>query len=135
MNYSLSQFSNLDAMSSVSRRSNLTMITLQSGLTGATGRSKALPKEARLRDNALRRMSEAQLKEIENHLRKIRNTNDLSYSNTKQGESDPAADKGGIDTETLMRLIDECKEEEDRIGLISAEEEDDNLRQQLENQR
>ena len=111
------------------------MITLQSGLTGATGRSKALPKEARLRDNALRRMSEAQLKEIENHLRKIRNTNDLSYSNTKQGESDPAADKGGIDTETLMRLIDECKEEEDRIGLISAEEEDDNLRQQLENQR
>jgi len=39
MNLSVSQFSQLDAMSSVSRRSNLTMITLQSQITNATGKS------------------------------------------------------------------------------------------------
>ena len=46
-------------------------------------KGKALPREGRLKENALRRMSDAQLKEIENHLRKIRNSNDLSYSNMK----------------------------------------------------
>ena len=59
MNISQSQFSNLDNMSSVSRRSNLTMITLKSGMTNASGKSKALPKDARLRDNAIRRMNDA----------------------------------------------------------------------------
>ena len=28
-----------------------------------------------------------------------------------------------VDTETLMRLIDECREEEDRLQVISGEEE------------
>jgi len=70
-------------MSSVSRRSNLTMITLKTNMTGVTGKSKALPREANLRDNAIRRMNEAQIKEIEGHLRRIRNTQDLSYSNVK----------------------------------------------------
>ena len=83
MNISTSQFSQLDAMSSASRRSNMTMITLKSQMSGASGKSKALPREARLRDTAIRRMNEAQLKEIEGHLRKLRNTDDLSYSNTK----------------------------------------------------
>ena len=75
-------------MSSVSRRSNLTMITLKSQQTTASGKIKALPREKGLREAALRRMSDAQIKEIENHLRKIRNTTDLSYSNVKDGESD-----------------------------------------------
>ena len=74
-------------------------------------------------------MSEAQLKEIENHLRKIRNTTDLSYSNAKDASNTAAESSGDtplaaaqaqaqpkrIDPETLMRLIDECKEEEDRL--------------------
>lgn len=61
MNISQSQFSQLDAMSSVSRRSNLTMITLKSAMTNATGKGgkQALPKEARLRENAIRRMNDA----------------------------------------------------------------------------
>lgn len=84
MNLSVSQFSQLDAMSSASRRSNFTLITLKSQQTNLSGKSKALPKEGRLRENALRRMNDEQIKEIENHLRKIRNTTDLSYSNAKQ---------------------------------------------------
>ncbi len=94
-------------------------------MTNATGKSKALPREGRLRDNALRRMNDAQIKEIESHLRKIRNSNDLSYSNVKSAQPEandgaaasenPATDRKMIDPETLMRLIDECKEEEDRL--------------------
>ena len=60
------------------------MITLKSQMTNQTGKSRALPRESNLRKNAIRRMNEAQLKEIEGHLRKIRNTTDLSYSNVKQ---------------------------------------------------
>ena len=66
-------------------------------------------------------MNDAQIKEIENHLRRIRNTTDLSYSNAKQvnpdEESKSAAEDGEttdrklVDQETLMRLIDEAKEE------------------------
>lgn len=33
-----------------------------------------------------------------------------------------------------MRLIDECKEEEDRLAVINNEEDDD-VKEQLENQR
>ena len=73
MNISQSQFSaQLDAVSSVSRRSNLTLITLKTQQTNATSKSKALPREGRLRDNAIGRLNDAQIKEIENHLRKIR---------------------------------------------------------------
>ena len=121
MNLSTSQFSQLDAMSSASRRSNFTLITLKSQQTNLSGKSRALPKEGRLRENALRRMNDAQIKEIENHLRRIRNTTDLSYSNAKQvnpdQESKSAAEDGEttdrklVDQETLMRLIDEAKEE------------------------
>ena len=52
------------------------MITLKTAMTGATGKggSKALPKDARLRENAIRRMNDAQIREIETHLRRIRNT-------------------------------------------------------------
>jgi len=60
------------------------MITLKTAMTGASGKSKALPREGRLRENAIRRMNDAQIREIENHLRRIRNTQDLSYSNVKQ---------------------------------------------------
>lgn len=92
MNLSVSQFSQLDAMSSISRRSNLTMITLKSYMTSASGKVKALPREGRLRENAIRRMNDAQIKEIENHLRKIRNSNDLSYSNVKSSQPTTGGD-------------------------------------------
>lgn len=105
-------------MSHISRRSNLTMITLKSHMTGVSGKSKALPREPRLRDNAIRRMNEAQIKEIEGHLRRIRNTQDLSYSNVKQQSASEEGETAGglpvkkmVDAETLMRLIDECRDE------------------------
>ena len=143
MNLSHSQFSQLDAMSSVSRRSNLTMITLQSRMTNASGKKIALPRDPRMKENALRRMNEAQMKEIESHLRKLRNTTDLSYSNADAKEEMKREDgefpaletaKKMIDQETLMRLIDECKEEEDRISVIGGDE-DDSVREQLLKQR
>ena len=59
MNMSVSQFSQLDAMSNISRRSNLTMISLKSQQTNMTGRSKAMPREKGLKENAIRRMNEA----------------------------------------------------------------------------
>ena len=39
-----------------------------------------------------------------------------------------------VDTETLMRLIDECREEEDRLQVISGEEEP-SVQEQIEKQR
>ena len=81
----------------------------------------------------MKRMTQAQLKEIEDHLRNLRKTDDLSYSHrdeeTKAGTDetsqnlDPSeiADhkmKKMIDQETLLRLIDECKEDEERLNLM-----------------
>lgn len=112
-------------------------------MTSATGKSKALPREGRLRENALRRMNDAQIKEIEGHLRKIRNSNDLSYSNVKGAQPDttndaasenPSTERKMIDAETLMRLIDECKEEEDRIQVIASEE-DQSVQEQIDSQK
>lgn len=39
-----------------------------------------------------------------------------------------------IDPETLMRLIDECKEEEDRLQVIASEE-DAEVQAQIEKQK
>ena len=72
------------------------------------------------------------MKEIEDHLRNLRRTDDLSYSSHRgdeqssatKAETDDPADiaeskmKKMIDQETLLRLIDECKEEEDRLNFL-----------------
>ena len=79
MNATSSNFS-VAGYSSASRRSNLTTITLQTNVTGLGGKKAKLPKEGILRDKAMKRMTEAQLKEIEDHLRNLRKTDDLSYS-------------------------------------------------------
>ena len=132
MNATSSNFS-VAGYSSASRRSNVTTITLQSNITGLGGKQKALPKEAILRDKAMKRMTQAQLKEIEGHLRNLRRTDDLSYSaqtgeETKAGTEDsPSQDPSGIadskmkkmiDQETLLRLIDECREDEERLTFL-----------------
>ena len=39
-----------------------------------------------------------------------------------------------VDAETLMRLIDECKEEEDRLQVLNNEEEKD-VQEQIDKQR
>ena len=82
MNATTSNFS-VAGYSSASRRSNLTTITLQTNVTGLGGKQAKLPKEGILRDKAMKRLTEAQLKEIEDHLRNLRKTDDLSYSTTR----------------------------------------------------
>ena len=111
--------SNFSVFSAASKRSNFTTITLQTNITSLGGKQKALPKEGVLRDKAMKRMTQAQLKEIEDHLRNLRRTDDLSYSSGIGGKSSEEAEgKKVIDQETLLRLIDECKEEEDRLALL-----------------
>ena len=111
--------SNFSVFSAASKRSNFTTITLQSNITGLGGKSKPLPKEGVLRDKAMKRMTQAQLKEIEDHLRNLRKTDDLSYSTAAAGTvTEEAEGKKVIDQETLLRLIDECKEEEERLAVL-----------------
>ena len=137
MNMTGSNFS-VAGYSSASRRSNFTTITLQTNITGIGGKQQKLPKEGILRDKAMKRMTQAQLKEIEDHLRNLRRTDDLSYSShrgesqgseTKAEIDDPSeiADskmKKMIDQETLLRLIDECKEEEERLNFLQITPDD-----------
>jgi len=81
----------------------------------------------------MKRMTQAQLKEIEDHLRNLRKTDDLSYSQRDEetkASTDAASQnldpseiadnkmKKMIDQETLLRLIDECKEDEERLNLM-----------------
>ena len=84
--------SNFSVFSSASKRSNFTTITLQTNITNLGGKKKALPKEAVLRDKAMKRMTQAQLKEIEDHLRNLRKTDDLSYSSGVGGQSSEEAE-------------------------------------------
>lgn len=81
----------------------MTMISFKSGLTGMTGK-KSMPKEGILKEYALRRMSEAQMKEIDSHLSKLRKTDDLSYSNTGEKGEQNIDSKGQrmVDEETLL---------------------------------
>jgi hypothetical protein len=64
-------------MSTVTRKSHVTM------LTHATGFSKnVLPKDRKLREIAEQRILKNQLRDIEQNLRKINDTDDLSYAPT-----------------------------------------------------
>ena len=120
-------------VSGISRKSNFTTITLMSGSQLGSTKNQKLPKEQILRDKAIQRKTQAQLKEIENHLRRIRKTDDLSYSSPtknaaqidEQIEAAAAqSERKMIDEETLMRLIDECKEEEDKLSIMHEGETD-----------
>ena len=95
MNMTSSNFS-VAGYSSASRRSNITTITLQTNITGLGGKQQKLPKEGILRDKAMKRMTQAQLKEIEDHLRNLRKTDDLSYS-SHRGESQSSATQAETD--------------------------------------
>ena len=89
---------------------------------------KKLPKEGILKEYALRRMNEAQLKEINGHLSKLRKTDDLSYTNLKNGQSDTGEEgqQQLIPEETLLQLLDEAREEEDRLAIMSNLGDQDN---------
>lgn len=84
---------------------------------------KKMPGEAALRKKAEERQQRAKLMEIERHLREIRTSDDLSYSKNcelvaVQGESDRQL----IDPEVLTRLVEQCRDEEERIGVMNDDE-------------
>lgn len=55
--------------------------------------------------------------EIESHLKNIRTTDDLSYSQ----QQDNIVELNGrkvLDEETLLRLLDDCQEEEAKLSIM-----------------
>lgn len=65
-------------MSTITRKSQVTMLT--HGTYKTTGTSAALPRDRKLREAAQDRMLKAQMREVEANLRKITETDDLSYA-------------------------------------------------------
>lgn len=106
-------------VSGISRRSDFTTITLN--VTG-NGKNQKLPGEKSLKAKAEERMQRARLMEIERYLGQIKKSDDLSYSENAQQISAPTTDdqdKKLIDEDTLLRLIDECKDEEARLSVMN----------------
>jgi hypothetical protein len=68
----------------ISRRSAVSLIDLDAitsgGISQLTNAAKKMPGEKSLRANAERRLEKAQLTSIESHLKRLQNTEDLSYS-------------------------------------------------------
>lgn len=104
-------------VSGISRRSDFTTITLQQA-----GVSKKLPGEKSLREKAEKRQQQARMMEIERHLKNIRQSDDLSYSENTQAIDITTVktedNKKLIDEDTLMRLLDDCKDEEARFSIM-----------------
>ena len=75
----LSMMSRDSNISAISRKSALSLVDLDSIASIAT-KAKKLPGERGLRANAERRMEKAQMTLIEAQLRKLQDTEDLSYS-------------------------------------------------------
>lgn len=108
----------------VTRRSNFTMLTLKTQGTALT----KLPKERNLREMAEQRLQQSQLREIEVNLKKINETEDLSYAlgenktqiiqTSDHGIEALVPHKKLIDQDTLMRLIEECRDEEERRSIM-----------------
>ena len=89
----------------MSRRSGVSMIDINSLVSGAPsslGGMKKLPGESGLRANAERRLEKAQMAKIENHLRKLRETEDLSYSERGYSESQTEDGKRAIIDDTTL---------------------------------
>ena len=68
----------------ISRRSAVSLIDLDNitsgGISHLTNAARKMPGEKSLRANAERRLEKAQLTSIESHLKRLQNTEDLSYS-------------------------------------------------------
>ena len=103
-------------MSGISRRSDFTTIMLQQ-----PGVAQKLPGEKSLREKAVKRQTQARMMEIERHLKNIRQSDDLSYTdnNTVDITTIKTDDNRRlIDEETLLRLLDDCKDEEARFSIM-----------------
>mmetsp|Transcript_25701 Transcript_25701/g.19428 ORF Transcript_25701/g.19428 Transcript_25701/m.19428 type:complete len:145 (+) Transcript_25701:1899-2333(+) len=102
-------------LSHATRRSNFTMLSLR------TGQPEALPKDRKLKEMAEKRITSAQLREIDSNLKKINDTDDLSYAKEVSDNELRRAEGGEvalrkrlIDPKTLESIIEECREEEER---------------------
>lgn len=103
-------------VSGISRRSDFTTITLQQ-----PGVAQKLPGEKSLRDKAVKRQTQARMMEIERHLKNIRQSDDLSYTDTNTVDITTIKTDDNrrlIDEETLLRLLDDCKDEEARFSIM-----------------
>lgn len=69
-------------MSTATRKSNLTMLTHQTFKSGF----QQLPRDKKLREVAEKRMLKNQLRDIDQNLKNISNTDDLSYANNNNSE-------------------------------------------------
>ena len=65
-------------MSTITRKSQVTMLTHGTFKTGISG--AALPRDRKLREAAQDRMLKAQMREIESNLKKLTESDDLSYA-------------------------------------------------------
>jgi hypothetical protein len=124
MNESQSNFS--IPMSGMSRRSDFTTIAIPT-----ISKNVKMPGDANLKQKAEERMQQAKLMEIDRCLTEIKTTNDLSYSKSdaQSNVSSHRTESGKqlIDRETLMRLIDGCREEEERLSVITEHRSDSHL--------
>ena len=78
-----SQVSGITSGTAISRRSAVSLFDIASLASGAPttlGGTKRLPGEGSLRQNAERRAEKAQMTKIEERLKRLRDTDDLSYS-------------------------------------------------------
>ena len=113
----------------VSHRSNFTMLSANTlGMLSNINKGP-LPRVQALKDKAEQRRLENQMRLINTHLDKINNTDDLSYA-IKGEERDNYSDldlqvvvveKKLIDQETLTKLIDETREEVERLREIDVD--------------
>ena len=123
-----SQISMSSNISGLSRKSNVSLLDIGSIASIGTGGSRKLPGERGLRQAAERRTQKAQMAQIDAHLRRMQDTEDLSYSDaTQRGAeghdtsvmSNVTADgKAVIDELTLARLVDECRDEQEQRSLM-----------------
>lgn len=109
-------------VSGISRRSDFTTISLSQNT-----KNLKLPGDKSLKAKAEERQQKARLMEIERYLNQIRDSDDLSYNEQAQQMSvmQESADESGrhrnlIDEETLLRLVDECKDEEARLSVMQG---------------
>ena len=75
--------------------------------------------------------------EIERHIKEIRQSDDLSYSGGGQlvevrAEAEAETDRKLIDHDTMLRLVEECREEEERLSVMTDGETNDKINRQME---
>ena len=96
-------------MSTITRKSQVTMLTHGTIKTGIT--NAALPRDRKLREAAQDRMLKAQMRDIEANLRRLTESDDLSYATPalKDGPPQNASDSKGFQYKDLVqpkKLID-----------------------------